>query len=94
MTKITCVHAKSVPIVKMTDPEPNMQCDLNVNNHVALKNTKMVRAYMELDSRARPVTMLVKHWTKRRVINEGKLNSVPAHSLPSDAHEHQPQEEL
>lgn len=68
---MTCVHAKGVPIVKIWDPELKLACDLNLNNHVALTNTKMVKTYMQLDERVRPLAMIVKHWTKRRVINEG-----------------------
>lgn len=71
MKNVTCVHAKAVPIVKIWDPEFQMACDLNVNNHVALKNTQMVKAYMEIDRRVRPLALLVKYWTKRRIINEG-----------------------
>ena len=72
MRGVTCVHAKAVPIVKIWDPQLQIACDLNVNNHVALKNTRLVRAYMELDDRVRPLAMLVKYWTKRRIINEGE----------------------
>jgi DNA polymerase sigma len=68
---VTCVHAKAVPIVKIWDPELNLACDLNVNNQVAVKNTKLVKTYIELDDRVRPLAMIVKHWTKKRVINEG-----------------------
>lgn len=68
---MTCVHAKSVPIVKVWDPELEVACDLNVNNLIALKNTSMVKAYMEIDDRVRPLAMIVKYWTRQRVINEG-----------------------
>lgn len=71
MQKVTCVHAKSVPIVKIWDPELQMACDLNVNNHVAIKNTTLVRTYMEIDSRVRTLAMIIKFWTKQRIINEG-----------------------
>ncbi|KAI9723543.1 MAG: hypothetical protein M1828_004139 [Chrysothrix sp. TS-e1954] len=57
MQNVTCVHAKAVPIVKIWDPELEMACDLNVNNHIALKNTQMVKAYMELDDRLFPVIL-------------------------------------
>ena len=73
---MTCVHAKAVPIVKIWDPELQIACDLNVNNHVALKNTRLVRAYMELDPRVRPLAMIVKYWTKRRIINEGERSAL------------------
>jgi len=71
MKRVTCVHAKAVPIVKIWDPELQLACDLNVNNHVAIKNTHLVRAYMEIDHRVRALAMTVKYWTNRRLINEG-----------------------
>lgn len=75
MKKVTCVHAKAVPIVKIFDPELHMACDLNVNNNIAIKNTRMVKAYMQMDDRVRALAMLVKHWTQQRVINEGIFSS-------------------
>lgn len=75
MKNVTCVHAKAVPIVKIWDPELHLACDLNINNQVALKNTRMVRTYMQLDKRARPLAMIVKYWTRRRMINEGETLS-------------------
>lgn len=71
MQQVKCVHAKGVPIVKILDPELQLYCDLNLNNQVAVKNTQLVRTYIELDERVRPLAMVVKHWTKKRVINEG-----------------------
>lgn len=73
MKNVKCVHAKAVPIVKIWDPDLDLNCDLNLNNHVALKNTRMVKAYIELDERVRPLAMIIKHWTRKRVINEGRL---------------------
>ena len=75
MRNVTCVHAKSVPIVKLWDPELQLACDLNVNNHVAIKNTRMVKTYMEIDERVRVLAMIVKYWTKQRVLNEGSYSS-------------------
>lgn len=71
MRNVRCVHATRVPIVKLWDPQLKLNCDLNVNNHVALKNTNLVKAYIELDERVRPLAMIIKHWTKKRIINEG-----------------------
>lgn len=72
MKQVKCVHAKAVPIVKMLDPELDLNCDLNVNNDLALINTQMVRTYIEMDDRVRPLALIIKHWSKRRIINEGK----------------------
>lgn len=75
MEKVVCVSTAKVPIVKMWDPELKLACDMNVNNTLALENTRMVRTYVEIDERVRPLAMVLKYWTRRRVINDaGKLS--------------------
>lgn len=76
MEQVICVHAKAVPIVKIWDPELQLNCDLNLNNNVALTNTQMVKTYIQIDERIRPLAMIVKYWTKKRIINEGEALSV------------------
>jgi DNA polymerase sigma len=68
--KVVCISAAKVPIVKVYDPELKLACDMNVNNDKALENTRMVRTYVEIDERVRPLAMIIKHWTRRRVIND------------------------
>jgi hypothetical protein len=46
---------------------------MNVNNTLALENTRMIRTYVEVDERVRPLAMTVKHWTKRRILNDAAL---------------------
>ncbi|KAI7885079.1 hypothetical protein K492DRAFT_204330 [Lichtheimia hyalospora FSU 10163] len=62
-------HAK-VPIVKMWDPVLQLACDMNINNTLALQNTKMVKTYCAIDPRVRPLAMAIKHWTRQRVLND------------------------
>lgn len=57
----------------MWDPELSLACDLNVNNHVAVKNTLLIKAYVEMDERVRPLAMIIKHWAKQRILNEGMI---------------------
>ncbi|RAK74270.1 PAP/25A associated domain family [Aspergillus fijiensis CBS 313.89] len=73
MERVVCVSHAKVPIVKIWDPELQLACDMNVNNTMALENTRMVRTYVELDERIRPLAMIVKHWTKRRILNDAGL---------------------
>lgn len=69
-----CISGAKVPIVKIWDPELKLACDMNVNNTLALENTRMVRTYVEIDERVRPLAMILKYWTRRRVVNDaGKL---------------------
>lgn len=70
MQKVVCVSSAKVPIVKVWDPELELACDMNVNNTLALENTRMIRTYIEIDDRVRPLAMIIKHWTRRRMIND------------------------
>ena len=70
MERVVCVSHAKVPIVKIWDPELRLACDMNVNNTMALENTRMVRTYVETDERVRPLAMIIKHWTKRRILND------------------------
>jgi len=70
MERVVCISHAKVPIVKIWDPDLHLACDMNVNNTLALENTRMVRTYVEIDERVRPLAMIVKHWTKRRILND------------------------
>lgn len=59
-----------VPIVKMWDPELDMAADINVNNTLALENTRMVKSYVLLDERVRPLAMIIKQWARQRALND------------------------
>lgn len=70
MEKVVCRAAAKVPIVKYWDPELQLAADLNVNNTLALQNTRMMKTYVQLDSRVRPLAKIIKYWTKRRKLND------------------------
>ena len=75
MQNVVCVSSAKVPIVKFWDPELKLACDLNVNNTDALENTRMIKTYVEIDNRVRPLAMIIKHWASRRIINDaGKIS--------------------
>lgn len=73
MEKVVCISAAKVPIVKIWDPELGLACDMNVNNTLALENTRMVRTYVEIDPRVRPLAMIVKYWTRKRIVNDAGM---------------------
>lgn len=81
MERVVCISHAKVPIVKIWDPELRLACDMNVNNTLALENTRMVRTYVEIDERVRPLAMIIKHWTKRRILNDAGAFLVPAQLL-------------
>ena len=70
MERVVCVPHAKVPIVKFWDPELKLACDMNVNNTLALENTRMIKTYVEIDDRVRPLAMIIKQWTKRRILND------------------------
>lgn len=67
-----------VPVIKMHDPKSKLQVDICVNNTLAVRNTELLKAYVDLDERFRYVCILVKLWAKRRDLNDayhGTLSS-------------------
>lgn len=70
MQKVVCRASAKVPIVKCWDPDLRLACDLNVNNPLALENTRMIKTYVQLDDRVRPLAKIIKYWTKRRILND------------------------
>jgi hypothetical protein len=76
MERVVCVAAAKVPIVKIWDPELKLAADVNVNNTLALENTRMIKTYVQIDDRVRPLAMIIKYWTKQRILNDaGKSNT-------------------
>lgn len=75
-----CRAAAKVPIVKCWDPELQLATDLNVNNPDALQNTRLIKTYVQLDDRVRPLAKIIKYWTKRRILNDAGIgNLAPSH---------------
>ncbi|OQO13621.1 hypothetical protein B0A48_01850 [Cryoendolithus antarcticus] len=70
MKSVLCRAAAKVPIVKCWDPELQLACDINVNNTLALENTRMIKTYVQMDQRVRILAKVVKHWTKQRILND------------------------
>ncbi|KAI8942140.1 hypothetical protein NX059_000230 [Plenodomus lindquistii] len=73
MERVVCIPAAKVRIVKVWDPELHIACDINVNNVAAIENTRMIKTYIQLDDRVRPLAMIIKHWTKRRILNDAGI---------------------
>ena len=80
MERVICVPNAKVPIVKIWDPELQLACDINVNNPLALENTRMIKTYVQIDERVRPLAMIIKHWTKRRILNDAGMWLQRSHS--------------
>jgi len=70
-------HAR-MPVVKLACGSSGVACDVCVNNFLAVLNTRLLRDYAQLDPRLRQLVYAVKHWARRRCVNEpytGTLSS-------------------
>ena len=84
MERVVCIPAAKVRIVKVWDPELQLACDINVNNVAAIENTRMIKTYIQLDDRVRPLAMIIKHWTKRRILNDAGQSARYLPSFPTN----------
>ena len=67
-----------VPVVKFTMPEGSTKVDVTINNQLPLINTQLIQCYAAIDERLKQLIFIVKHWAKRRLINDayrGTLSS-------------------
>ncbi|KAK9806970.1 hypothetical protein WJX72_009015 [[Myrmecia] bisecta] len=67
-----------VPVVKFVVGETGTKVDVTVNNILAIVNTKLLRDYGAIDQRLLQLCFVVKHWAKRRQVNDsyrGTLSS-------------------
>ena len=59
---------------------------MNVNNTLALENTRMILTYVNIDDRVRPLAMVIKYWTRRRIINDAGKYLPSGEHRPVDAY--------
>jgi DNA polymerase sigma len=76
--KVQALTKARIPIVKLVDKRTGLAVDIGVNNLLALENSQLIRDYLSIDPRLRDLCFFVKHWAKRRKINDpyrGTLSS-------------------
>ncbi|KAJ6669824.1 hypothetical protein lerEdw1_000373 [Lerista edwardsae] len=83
------IRAK-VPIVKFRDKVRQVyvitiifcvEFDLNVNNVVGIRNTFLLRTYAYIESRVRPLVLVVKKWARFCGINDASRGTLSSYSL-------------
>jgi terminal uridylyltransferase len=55
-----------------------LECDISLQNRLAVENSMLLRAYGSIDPRVRYLVFLIKHWAKARQMNspsDGTLSS-------------------
>lgn len=80
LTKTQVIRAK-VPILRFTDAISKVECDLNVNNSVGIRNTHLIKYYCMLDWRVRPLMLYIKMWSRFHDINDARKMTISSYSL-------------
>ena len=74
------IKSSRVPVVKVHDEKRNLECDVCIDNYLAVLNTEMLRTYSLIDSRVRELVLCVKRWAKRRHIADPPNGSLSSYS--------------
>jgi DNA polymerase sigma len=78
-----------VPVIKFTIPAyknnggghqfPPMRVDVTLNNMLACANTKLLADYCSIDPRLAQLVALVKHWAKKRDVNNPYMGTLSSY---------------
>lgn len=77
-TNITKIFQASVPLLKLTDVDSQIEVDLCVNNELGVRNSLLLNTYCKYDRRVLHLGRLVKEWAKKHELassTDGCLNS-------------------
>ena len=78
MLEVSARLTARIPIVMFTDGMTKMECDISMQNPLAVLNTGLLATYARCDDRVRQLAYAVKRWSKARAINspsDGTLSS-------------------
>ncbi|XP_076805705.1 poly(A) RNA polymerase GLD2-like [Clavelina lepadiformis] len=70
-----------VSILKFNVPHCGLECDINVDKTVGLRNTYLLLAYARRDPRVRPLVMCVKEWAHTNEINDASRGTFSSYAL-------------
>lgn len=74
------IRAK-VPILKFTDAKKNIECDLNINNGVGIRNTHLLKYYCMMDPRVGALMLFIKFWARFHDINDAHKRTISSYSF-------------
>jgi hypothetical protein len=66
MADVQCRATARVPIVSFRDPDTGLHVDMCASNSLAIRNTRLVRAWCDTSPAFRPLALTLKHLAKRR----------------------------
>lgn len=77
-TDVFTVAFAKIPVIKLVHAASGLKVDISIENTIAIENTRLIRLYMDLDERVKPLAIALKVWCKARAIShpeEGTLSS-------------------
>lgn len=86
-TQVFPITGANVPIVKFKDLDTGLSGDISVNDRFGRHNSGLIKAYATLRQQTfRPLCFAVKHWLKRRKLNDpsgegGQGSSLSSYSI-------------
>ncbi|XP_062595778.1 uncharacterized protein LOC134257153 [Saccostrea cucullata] len=65
----TCMESQIIPsqrcpILRFTDYNSQIKCDLSINNKLALQNTRLLQTFSLFDARIKPLVYTIRYWAK------------------------------
>ena len=78
MLSVSARLTARIPIIMFKDNVTGLECDISMQNPLAVKNTGLLSTYARADSRVRALAYTIKKWVKARRINspsDGTLSS-------------------
>ncbi|XP_038077444.1 speckle targeted PIP5K1A-regulated poly(A) polymerase-like [Patiria miniata] len=64
--KVHTIPSTRLPVVTFTHKESCLQCDITLNNRLALQNSKLLKFYSQLETQVRPLVFTIRQWAKLR----------------------------
>ncbi|KAG0045617.1 hypothetical protein BGZ83_009202 [Gryganskiella cystojenkinii] len=71
MQDVVAITDAKVPIVKFIDPTTNIACDMNIQKPLGIYNSRLIRAYLEIDDRLGKFLYILKYFAKAHSILDG-----------------------
>lgn len=75
------VIAAKVPIIKFHDSHNKIDCDINLNSHIGIRNTHLMKVYSDIDWRVKPLILNIKRWARFHGINDASQKTISSYSF-------------
>nr|CAD7399581.1 unnamed protein product [Timema poppensis] len=73
---VLAIPKAKVPLVKFFHRPTEMNCDLSFRNALGVQNSSLIRFYLSLDPRIKPLLFILKYWSQKNDLSgSGKLTN-------------------